>query len=967
MTYWLCGNTIQQPLTYNELNQKCKDLGSDIELEDDLFKILYYNYYNPQEDNCMTFQEFLHFIQTKVYTNEKMKDQISETAKQNIDRLAQFTSESAMNQLHTPDEIANLLQIDTKQVEDVLIYYNAKHNNLKLSVAEFINFIQHDILTNPEYAGKITKSNQEKLKVLDQFTNNNINQTKITSQDMAKLFDLDNASMEQLYQYYGSFNTITTHLTIREFSDFVLNEMLNNPQYAGNFDKETIQNIKILNTFSNLDTITREMNATELANVFRMDESLMKQLLLLKYSTIDTGSTKSISEFVKEVVLLKQNTHYLDDVEISSLETLAVFAQNENDLNVRKMNQKNLASLFNPIRNGLVENIYLLAGLPAEYCMTPQEFINLVLTSLGNTTQNSIDGSMFSLDSNTLHQLNLLKVVIDDSVASNKTKYSASQISQILGLPESQMYSIYALIDFSQNRIQNWKIAPNELVNLVLANSNNPNITSNFSKNTLEKLKLLNNIMTSTIQNKNYNYNELATLIGIEENKVKSIFTLYQINHTTFTLAPNEFVNFVLLHQKDKALQNHLNVEKIKDLQTVQSVIEGVKIGKKYTSLQLANLLGIPKEDLELMYGLHISKQTKAQTISVQEFVEFLLNDVVTNPEYASNFDTEKTAKLTTLRGIMNATINDIHYTKDEIFTILAVLTDSLDKNTVDLLYVFYGSDQSYDTSWTMTVEEFVQFLNETILQDTRFDDFLEEEMRQNILKAKDTVQKAKNLLVGNGYSRIVLNTKFVPESEETFSFIQKVKNLFQENVEECYIIGDSPMAYEMSQTFNNELNFITILTMIAIFVVVAITFKSIILPVILVLTIQCAVYLTMGILSLSGGTVYFIALLIVQSILMGATIDYAILYASYYIEHRKTMPIQEAIIHSYNQSIHTILTSASILVIVTLIVGHFASAIAAKICITISQGTFCSTILILLLLPSVIAMWDKIIIKKQK
>ena len=129
MTYWLCGNTIQQPLTYNELNQKCKDLGSDIELEDDLFKILYYNYYNPQEDNCMTFQEFLHFIQTKVYTNEKMKDQLSETAKQNIDRLAHFTTESAMNQLHTPDEIANLLQIDTKQVEDVLIYYNAKHNN----------------------------------------------------------------------------------------------------------------------------------------------------------------------------------------------------------------------------------------------------------------------------------------------------------------------------------------------------------------------------------------------------------------------------------------------------------------------------------------------------------------------------------------------------------------------------------------------------------------------------------------------------------------------------------------------------------------------------------------------------------------------------------------------------------------------------------------------------------------------
>ena len=74
-----------------------------------------------------------------------------------------------------------------------------------------------------------------------------------------------------------------------------------------------------------------------------------------------------------------------------------------------------------------------------------------------------------------------------------------------------------------------------------------------------------------------------------------------------------------------------------------------------------------------------------------------------------------------------------------------------------------------------------------------------------------------------------------------------------------------------------------------------------------------------------------------------------------------------EAIINSYNKAIHTILTSASILIIVTLIVGNFASAIAAKICKTISQGTLCSAILILVLLPAVLASCDRIIIKKKK
>ena len=97
----------------------------------------------------------------------------------------------------------------------------------------------------------------------------------------------------------------------------------------------------------------------------------------------------------------------------------------------------------------------------------------------------------------------------------------------------------------------------------------------------------------------------------------------------------------------------------------------------------------------------------------------------------------------------------------------------------------------------------------------------------------------------------------------------------------------------------------------------------------------------------------------------MGATIDYAIVYTSYYRESRLTMGIKDAVINAYNKSIHTILSSSSILIIVTLIVAYFASAIAAKICETISQGTFASVILILFVLPGVLAATDKIICRK--
>ena len=283
------------------------------------------------------------------------------------------------------------------------------------------------------------------------------------------------------------------------------------------------------------------------------------------------------------------------------------------------------------------------------------------------------------------------------------------------------------------------------------------------------------------------------------------------------------------------------------------------------------------------------------------------------------------------------------------------------------MLYTYYGSSKQYNNKWKMTVEQFVNHLNNNVLKDERFTDFIEDDMKNDIINAKTDIEDAKELLIGSKYSRVVLNTKFAKESPETFEFIQNVKDTLGKDLTNFYIIGDSPMAYEISQTFDNELNTITIITMIAIFIVVVVTFKSISIPLVLVLIIQTAVYLTMGILSIIGENVYFIAILIVQSILMGATIDYAILYTSYYIENRKTKEIKEAIIESYSKSVHAILTSSSILIIVTLIIANFASAIAAKICKTISEGTICSTILILTLLPAILACLDKFIIKNKE
>ncbi len=872
------GNTINEKLTFDKLNTKLNDLGSDAKIDDYLLKIVYYDYYNKNKNNTMTFEEFINFIENEAYSNEKINEKIDEKTKKDITRLKNFVTVSSINNKKTSNDIANILEIDKGNVDDIFIYYLSKNNDTKISLNQFVDFINKDVLTNAKYASKINSENRTKLNTLATFTNKQTIQSKMTSNKIAKIFGIDDNTIKELYKYYILVNDINVKMTISEFSNFVLNDVLQSSQYKSSFDENVVENIKLLATFSDLNTINKQMDNKTLAKLFSIEEQKVNEILLLKYNNQKNESKYTISELIKYVTYIKTNTNYLDGVDINKF------------------------------------------------------------------------GS----------------IMLNPDIMADTNKYTASQISEILGIDINQVYQLYNLIDFITGNITTWTATPNEFVKLILDNSNLESIKSNIDQNTFKQLQLLSNIMTSTLNNSSFNYNEISQMIGIDVNNIKNIYTLYVSNKNNTMLTPIEFVNFVLAHKNDDMLKNRITNSTVNDLILVQSIMNSVINNKKYSSIDLSSFLGLNKEDTSLLYGLYNFKYIdKNPSLSLREFVNFLLNDVVTNNEYSSNFDKEKILKLNTVNNIMTSALSNTKYTSDEIFAIISKLSNDVQKNTIEMLYTYYGSNKEYNDNWQMTVEEFVGFLNNDILQDERFTDFIEDDMRNDIIKAKTDIKDAKELLVGKKYSRIVLNTTFAPENKETFEFIQNIKDMLGEEIHDFYIIGNSPMSYEMSKTFDNELNFITIITMVAIFIVVVITFKSITIPVILVLLIQTAVYLTMGILSIIGENVYFISILIVQSILMGATIDYAILYTSYYLEHRKSKGIKEAIIESYNKSIKTILTSSSILIIVTLIIANFASAIAAKICKTISEGTLCSTILILILLPAVLACCDKFITRK--
>lgn len=773
-------NTINEKIKYNELNSKIKSISNkiNINIDEELLKIIYYKYYNKEINNRLTINELIN-------TLNKLND---ETISNEINKIYYFTNTSEINKERTSLELSNILNIKEEDINNLLTLYRIKNNNTELTIKELIDFINEDILTNEEYKNNLDSSVIEKLNTLTIFTDENINKTPLSSIELSKLFNID--------------------------------------------------------------------------------ENLIKELILLNHLTKEDESKFSLPEFINEVINIKNNTNLLDGIDISKLEKLSIFTQNKNNLLTTKMTKSELSTLFG---SELINNYYLVESILDTEVFTPEELINNVLNS-----------SLINLlDEDKLKELNLLKVIIDDTLNSNPNKYTSAELSIILNTDKNEIIKLYTLINYINGNTDNWKLTPLELINTILNNKDNPQISNVLNDELINNLNLLKTVMENPYTK--YNSSNIKTLLNIEDNNI------------------------------------------------------------------------------DLIYGLYTVKYIKTENkISLNTLINFMLQE-----ENEHLIDLNNKNKLKTLNRIMYSSINNIKYTPKEMHNLLSALTNELDENSVKLLYIYHGSINSYNNEWTLTIEELMNFLNEEIINDKVFSSYITNELKNDIILNNELIKKSKKSLIGEKYSRILINTDYEYEADNTFKFLEDFKELTKDNIE-IYLVGDSPMAHEMSKTFVKEFNYISILTMISLFIVVAITFKSLIIPFILVLLIQSAVYLTMGILSLAGVKVYFIAILVVQSILMGATIDYAILYTSYYIENRNKLDIKSSIINSYNSAIHTIMTSASILIIVTLILGLFSSGITSIICKTIAEGTLCSSLLILLILPGVIAALDKFIIKRK-
>ncbi|MBR3377745.1 MMPL family transporter [Candidatus Saccharibacteria bacterium] len=847
--------------------------------------------------------------------DDKMDEDVTKICKEYADRDDTTRVLCYGNTINEPEHYNELIpkvndlsteKVDTEEYLIKALYYRYYRDvdAHTISLSDFVRFLQQDIFPSEHFADEVDADLVAKVNQFSYFVDQNkVNQPR-TKGEIANILGVDPAKLDDVFVLYLAEQNPSTRLTTNQFARFVVNEVLTDAKYGSMVTAAQKNDLQKLLTFSNSAITNTPKTAAELAQLFGISkETVEKVFVYYGYTTTATPTASATIEQLVDFALTDEN----------ALAELGLSADQAATIKTQIVDAKNAI---------IAKKDEVLQKIDAAISTLPE----------GSEARKAAE--------------NLRAKLVEKIDQAEKTLNGSYDYNTVAGVA-NKIDSQIALVE-------------NELRNLDLSG------IGGLDEATKTEIKDIAEKAADAVKTAREKIN-----LGDKLDKLKNLYKIYQAETTASTtrISAKTLVDFLLAHAGDEKLKGALTPEMIAKLQQAQYIINNQNTRYSYGELSRAFKLDASK--LKLVYALYEYRHVNTNpSVSFWTLINFIDEKILPVPEYASRLGEDEKTKLATIATLMRAAKAGVQYNYDALYRAILPLSGQFDENKLYLAYLYHGSLYDYDENWTLTLEVFVNFLTDKILPDSRFAARIDDETRQKVLDGRDTINSAKELLVGPNHYRMLIESYLPAEGEQTFTFIRKLKEkLGPNNKTDYFLLGDSAMAYEMSQTFSSEMDFITIITMLSIFVVVVFTFRSVFVSMLLVCVIQCAVYIVMAYLSLTGSSIYFIALIIVQAILMGATIDYAILFTSYYVENRNyfKLGVKEALINTYNKSISAILTSASILIIVTAIVGNYTSAIAGKICQSISLGTFCATIIILGLLPSLLAVLDRWIVKKPK
>ena len=222
--------------------------------------------------------------------------------------------------------------------------------------------------------------------------------------------------------------------------------------------------------------------------------------------------------------------------------------------------------------------------------------------------------------------------------------------------------------------------------------------------------------------------------------------------------------------------------------------------------------------------------------------------------------------------------------------------------------------------------------------------------------------------LCSDTYTRMVLSVDAEYEGEDTFDLVEKIRDTAEKYYPgEWYLAGEGVSTYDLMDTITADMVKVNLVSIGAVFLVLMITLKSVSLPVILVLSIETAVWINLSIPYFTNATIFYIAYLIISSIQLGATVDYAILTTDRYKEMRQSMGKKDAVIQTISAVAVSVLTSGSVLTVVGFLLGVISThGLLSQLGFFLGKGTLCSLAIVLFALPGFLYVLDPLFIRKK-
>ena len=640
----------------------------------------------------------------------------------------------------------------------------------------------------------------------------------------------------------------------------------------------------------------------------------------------------------------------------------------------------------------LLFTMYHLYGDPSLVKIKPVDFVKYV----DELMENDADAKDFYNEE--MMKTIRTMLVIDEMMNGEHTaeEFHTLATTELMGgtglnlFSVKQMYGMY-LYDTLPEKTVDFQT----MIDFMITISSNSEVAEMFDQTTVSDLTSLsqginffNTLMELPVAKRNLKYYVQSYGVTIDNATAEQIYADYytmQGQPVQDTIPSLNVLSFLV---EQGRITDPQKIEEIRQNNLLYTMVHASYSYEEFLSVlsQTATMLSnavptISTTDLAIqqIYIMYFYEQNAIPNAKVlgRTFVEFVRSSMETNSIVSAQISEDARTKISDLCIVDAFLSNTVAYDFNEMTAKLLEMQNNiqsistqgtLGNETVSGVYLKYAlSDDQTLTKTTKAIEakDLLNFVTKNMETSSLLQAKMSDDNRSKVTEAETAVTRAGDLFIGENYSRMLLSIDLISESEESSVFVAyllgSVKDIFGED---AYIAGEMVSTYDLQNTFDDDNKLITIFTIVSIFLIVMIIFRSLSLPIVLVAVIQGAVWIAMST-SLLTGPMFFMSYIVATCILMGATIDYGILMSTNYVESRQMLDKKEALYRSVEATMPTVFTSGLILIICGFVIGWISSQNAiSTVGILIGKGTLVSVLMITLVLPSILYLFDGFVLK---